>query len=234
MTASFEETYRAFTCVTAKPIVSSKNKINVTKEMNSWLDQTEKFLANDYTLMNRLWSNEKSDEMFDTGRTMCFFGPSWYYNFCMGGAYETCNGDWAICQGPQAYYWGGTWLLAAEGSDNPEMLADVMNAFTANTKICTRLAKEDGLFVNNTSVNDKIAKDKSYGNEFLGGQNDYAVLTKVAKSIKYKNKTVYDYYINELFPYCMLDYIDGRCSKDATLNNFCYIVTDAYPKLKKP
>lgn len=212
MTVSFAETYRAFTCVTAKPLVSSKNKITVTKEMNSWLDQTEKFLANDYTLMNSLWSAEKSDEMYDKGRTMCFFGPSWYYNFCMGG----------------------TWLLAAEGSDNPEMLADVMNAFTANTKICTRLAKEDGLFVNNTSVNDKIAKDKSYGNEFLGGQNDYAVLTKVAKSIKYKNKTVYDYYINELFPYCMLDYIDGRCSKDATLNNFCYIVTDAYPKLKKP
>ena len=60
------------------------------------------------------------------------------------------------------------------------------------------------------------------------------MLTKVAKSIKYKNKTVYDYYINEQFTYCMLDYIDGRCSKDAALNNFCYIVTDAYPKLKKP
>ena len=60
------------------------------------------------------------------------------------------------------------------------------------------------------------------------------MLTKAAKSIKYKNKTVYDYYISEQFPYCMLDYIDGWYSKDAALNNFYYIVTNEYPKLKKP
>ena len=40
------------------------------------------------------------------------------------------NGALAVLPpGPQAHFWGGTWLLAAAGSDNPTMLADVMNTF---------------------------------------------------------------------------------------------------------
>ncbi len=33
-----------------------------------------------------------------------------------GGKEEVGNGiygDYAVCQGPQSYYWGGTWICAA-------------------------------------------------------------------------------------------------------------------------
>ena len=48
----------------------------------------------------------------------------------MGNAQDAdkgCFGDWAICEGPQAHFWGGTWLLAPAGTDNPTMVADIMN-----------------------------------------------------------------------------------------------------------
>ena len=60
--------------------------------------------------------------MFADGKTMCFFGPAWYFNFCMGNAQDPekgCSGDWAICEGPAAHFWGGTWLMAPAGTDNP-------------------------------------------------------------------------------------------------------------------
>ena len=72
----------------------------------AWIAQTEKFVENGYTLADSgIWDQPKNDQMFADGKTMCFFGPAWYFNFCMGNAQDPekgCSGDWAICEGPAA------------------------------------------------------------------------------------------------------------------------------------
>ena len=237
MTASYVETFRTFSNNATSPWVDADNNLVIDDVFNQWIDQAYDFVQNGYTLTSDVWGDEKNQQMFADGKTMCFFGPAWYYNFCMGNAMDPdkgCSGDWAICQGPQAYFWGGTWLLAAEGSDNPEMLADVFNAFTANEDICSKLVEKESQFTNNTTVNQKYAEDPNYGNAFLGGQNDTAIFVELAKNIKFENKTQYDQLLSEGLPKYMLDYFTGEVSKDEALANFYSFVNDKYPAIVTP
>ncbi len=236
MTGSYVETYRTFSNNTSSAWVVD-GQINIDDAIETWNTQAEKFLKNDYTLTAGVWDDEKNQQMFKDGKTMCFFGPAWYYNFSMGNAQDPekgCSGDWAICQGPQAYFWGGTWLLAATGTDNTEMLKDIMDAFTVNEDICSALVSNEMQFTNNTAVNQKFAEDASYGNAFLGNQNDTAIFVELAKNIKFENKTIYDQLLNEKFPSFMLDYYTGKCTKDEAYANFYKYVNETYAAIGTP
>ena len=68
-----------------------------------------------------------------------FFYSTWGINFTLlgnsletpvaeGGKEEVGNGiygDYAVCEGPQPYYWGGTWICAAAGTDTKPPVGDV-------------------------------------------------------------------------------------------------------------
>ena len=233
MTASFAETFRTFSNNATSAWVDADNNLVIDSAIQAWMDQTEKFMKEGYTTDYALWSDEKNGQMLDTGKTMCFFGPAWYYNFCMGNAMETCSGDWGIVEGPQAHFWGGTWLLAAEGTDNPEMVADVMNAFTANEDICYKLIANDGQFTNNSAVNQKYA-DEGKGNAFLNGQNDTALFLDLCKNIKWENHTIYDQILNENIQTYMLEYFKGNVTKEQALGNFYASINEAYPDIVTP
>lgn len=237
MTASYVETYRIFSNNMSAPWVDADKNINFDDSVKTWAAQADKYLDNGYTLPSGVWGDEKNAQMFAEGKTMCFFGPAWYFNFCMGNAMDPekgCSGDWAIVEGPQAHFWGGTWLLAATGTDNGDLVADIMTAFTANEEICSALIKNDAQFTNNMTVNQTFAEDPEYGNAFLGGQNDVAVFVELAKNIKFENTTQYDQIINEKYPEYMLDYFLGNVDEATALQNFYDYVTDKYPAIVTP
>ena len=107
MTASFAETYRPFSNNCTSPWVDEENNLQYDAQIEAWIAQTEKFIENGYTLTAGIWDEEKNVQMFADGKTMCFFGPAWYFNFCMGNAQDPekgCPGDWAICEGPAAHF----------------------------------------------------------------------------------------------------------------------------------
>ena len=237
MTASYAETYRTWSNNATEAWVDANNNLVFPQAMKDYVAQAKSFMDNGYTLSAGIWDDEKTAQMFADGKTMCFFGPAWYYNFCMGNAQDPdkgCMGDWAICEGPQAYFWGGTWLLAATGTDNATMVADIMNTFTTNEEVCTKLVKDDSQFSNNKKVNEEIASDPNYGNEFLGGQNDTAVFVAMADNIKFENKTKYDQLLNENITTIFLDYFKGTISEDEAYNNFYKYVSEKYPAITVP
>ena len=176
--------------------------------------------------------------MFKTGKTMCFFGPAWYYNFCMTNAMDPdngCVGDWCIVKGPQAYFWGGTWLLAATGSDNTEMLKDIFETFTINEDVCCKLVENEGQYPNNTKVAEKYASDPNWGNTMiLDGQNDTAVFAELAKDIKWENHTNYDQILNEGLQNKLQEYFNGSVDKDTAMKNFYQLIKETYPNIKLP
>lgn len=237
MTGSYVETLRTFSNNATSPWVVD-GKLNISDEYQKWTDQAENYLKNGYTLTAGIWEDEKTAQMFKNGKTMCFFGPAWYYNFSMGNAQDPnkgCPGDWAICEGPQAYFWGGTWMLAATGTDNDELVASIMKAFTENEDICTALIKNENQFTNNSKVNETFANDPDYGNAFLGGQNDTAMYVKMAANIKFENKTIYDQLLSEKYPSFMLEYFTGKvATKDEALQNFYKYVNETYPAIVTP
>ncbi|MDO4489464.1 MAG: carbohydrate ABC transporter substrate-binding protein [Lachnospiraceae bacterium] len=237
MTASFAETYRPFSNNVTSAWVDENNNLQMDEQIQAWIDQTDKFMENEYTLTSGIWEDEKNAQMFAEGKTMCFFGPAWYFNFCMGNAQDEekgCYGDWAICEGPAAHFWGGTWLLAAAGSDNPTMLADVMNTFINDEEVCSNLIEKEAQFTNNKAVNDKYASDPDYGNGFLGGQNDTAVFAEMADNIKFENQTIYDQILNEGLQSNLQEFYRGSVNKETAMSNFYKLVNEKYPSIVTP
>ena len=238
MTASFAETFRAFSNNCTKPWVDAEGNLQFDDQINAWIEQTDKYIENEYTLTAGVWDKEKTDQMFATGQTMCFFGPAWYYNFCMTNAMDAeagCKGDWCIIKGPQAYFWGGTWLLAATGSDNTEMLKDIFETFTVNEDVLTKMVKDDNQYVNNTAIVKKFAEDPTYGNTaILDGQNDIAVFYALAEDIKWENHTNYDQILNEGLQKKLQEYYKGSVDKATAMKNFYQLIRETYPNIKLP
>ena len=237
MTPSFAETYRVFSNNVTSPWVDADNNLNIDTQIQGWIDQADLFMKNGYTKTAGVWEDDKTVEMFADGKAMCFFGPAWYYNFCMGNAQDPekgCYGDWAICQGPQAHFWGGTWLLAPTGSDNPTMLAEIMNLFINDEETCTKLVKDDMQFSNNQAVNAAVASDPNYGNAFLGGQNDTAMFAEMAKNIKFENQTIYDQLLNESLQSNIQEYLRGSVDMDTAMKNFYAAINEVYPVIVTP
>ena len=237
MTASFAETFRVFSNNATSAWVDKDNKLQFDPMINAWIDQTEEFVKNGYTLTAGIWDDEKNQQMFAEGKTMCFFGPAWYFNFCMGNAQDPdkgCSGDWAICEGPQAHFWGGTWLLAPAGTDNEELVADIMNTFINNEEVCSKLVSDEAQFSNNQAVNAKFASDPNYGSEFLGGQNDVALFAGMTDNIKWENHTIYDQLLNEGLQTALQDWYKGAIDKDTALANFYKYVSETYPAIVLP
>lgn len=234
MTASYAETYRPFANNITSDWVDADGNFQVDDQVKSWIKQAKNYVDNGYTTTGGVWSDEKSAHMGADGKAMCFFGPAWYYNFCMGPAWDEATGskgDWAIIEGPAAHFWGGTWLLAAAGTDNPEMVADVMNAFTANEDICSKLVSEENQFSNNTKVNQKFADDPNYGNELLGGQNDTAIFVELAKNIKFDHASPYGQVFNEDVPGCFLDYFTGKITEAEAWANVDKVLDEKCPAI---
>lgn len=235
MTASFAETYRAFSNNVEKPWIDADNHLQFDDQILRWMDQAEDYVKNGYTLTESIWGYGKNAEMGKNGRAFCFFGPAWYFNFCMTPAHEEAMGDWAIVKGPQAYFWGGTWLLAPTGSDNPAVLTDIMNTFMNDESVCEDLIRNESQFTNNRKVNQRIADDASYGSEFLGGQNDVAVFADLTGEIVFQNQTVYDQYMNEGLQNIYAEYLKGILdSRDTVLQNFYAYINKKVPEVITP
>ena len=238
MTASFAETYRVFSNNCTSPWVDGDNKLQFDPQIEAWIAQTEKFVDNGYTLADSgIWDQPKNDQMFADGKTMCFFGPAWYFNFCMGNAQDPekgCSGDWAICEGPAAHFWGGTWMMAPVGTDNAEAVAEIMNLFINDQDVCSKLVSEQAQFSNNMAVNAKFAEDPDYGSAFLGGQNDVAVFSGMTGNIVWENHTIYDQLLNEQLQTYMQEYFKGNVTKDEALQNYYNFVNETYPTIVTP
>ncbi len=235
MTPSFAETYRTFSNNCTVAWVDGDNNLVFDEGILAWINQTKNFMDNKYTLSAGIWDDAKNAEMALDGKAMCFFGPAWYFNFCMGPAHEEgVNGDWAIVKGPQAHFWGGTWLLAPAGTDNPTMLKDIFETFTINEDVCSKLVSEQAQYPNNTAVVEKFANDASYGSEFLGGQNDIALFSTMAGDIVWQYHTQYDQLLNEGLQTQLTGYFTGELDYETAMNNYFEYVAETYPEIVLP
>ena len=237
MTASESATYRVFSNNVTSPWVDAAGTLQIDAAIQEWMAQAYDFSQKGYTQTCDIWSDECTAQMYADGKAMCYFGPAWYFNFSMGNAQDAekgCYGDWAICEGPQAHFWGGTWLLAATGSDNPTMIADIMNTFINDEEVCSALVENEAQFSNNQAVNAKYAEDPEFGNDFLGGQNDTAVFVELAKNIKFENQTIYDQLLNEGLQGFWREYCDGTVTEEQAMSNFYSYINEKYPEITTP
>ncbi len=117
------------------------------------------------------------------GTTLGYFYPDWA--FVSGGTFEMnggTTGEWAITQGPEAFWWGG-YLFSVSASCNSATEAErFLRYFTVDADSMAAFAEEYGYIVNNQSAMTLCnATERPY--ELLGGQDYFRVLTECAANI---------------------------------------------------
>ncbi|MBS4816914.1 MAG: carbohydrate ABC transporter substrate-binding protein [Clostridium sp.] len=232
-TASVNDAYRVFSNnVTSKWV--EDGKINIDENIKTWVDMSKEMVDNKETATYDLWSSDWSKGFMKSGNVFAYFGPAWFFNFSMSADKKGSvgiDGGWALCKGPQSFYWGGTWICGANGTDNSSLVKDIIEKMTTDESIMTDIVKKDNDFANNKSAMDTLSKDKSFKNTILGGQNPLPIFCDGIESIDLSNLSSYDQGCNEEFQKSMKDYFDGNADYDAALEQFYQSVETKYPDL---
>lgn len=232
-TASVNDAYRVFSNnVTSKWV--EDGKINIDENIKTWVDMSKEMVDNKETSTYELWSSDWSKGFMKNGNVFAYFGPAWFFNFSMNAAKDGSvgkDGGWALCKGPQSFYWGGTWICGANGTDNSSLVKDIIEKMTTDESIMTDIVKKDNDFANNKAAMDKLSKDKSFKNSILGGQNPLPIFCDGIESIDLSNLSSYDQGCNEEFQNAMKDYFDGNADYDSALEQFYQAVETKYPEL---
>ena len=120
MTATANDTYRVFSNnVTSKWV--ENGAINYDANIDKWVELSKEMVDKGYTETHELWSEDWSKGFYPDGKVFCYFGPAWFVDFSMAADAEgsIANlGGWGATEGPQGFFWGGTWICPATGTDN--------------------------------------------------------------------------------------------------------------------
>lgn len=247
MLAGFDDSYRTFSNNVSAPWVVN-GTLTVDPAIMQWVDQTKDYTDKGYNNKTSLWKPEWAAEQGPNGKTFGFFYSTWGINFTLlgnsletavadGGKEEVGNGiygDYAVCEGPAPYYWGGTWICAAAGTDNATLVANIMKRLTCDSETQKQITFDTQDYTNTVVGMNSIANDSSYGSNFLGGQNHIALFAETAPNIDCSNISAYDQLCNEKFQECMKDYFNGVVTKEEALKNFYTVIKDTYPELTVP
>ena len=233
MTATANDTFRVFSNNVSGKWVQD-GKVVVDDNIKAWVDMSKEMADAKQTGTQDLWSDDWSKGFFPDGKVFCYFGPAWMINFSMSADVDGSianQGGWGAVEGPQGFFWGGTWICAATGTDNPNLVADIMRSLTTDEAIMTDIVKQDSDFVNNKPAMEKAATDDSFAFDVLGGQNPLAMFCAGAEKIDMSNQSAYDQGCNEEFQKAMKNYFDGNASYDEALAQFNKAIVEKYPEL---
>ena len=236
MTATVNDTYRTFSNNVSVPWVSADKKVQIDDNIKRWVDDSkEMYDAGQIKSTENLWGDAWSSGFYPDGKVFCYFGPAWLINFCMAADTDgsIANlGGWGATEGPQGFFWGGTWICAANGTDNKATVADIMRKLTVDKDIMIDIVKQDDDFVNNQPAMEELAAS-DYTSAVFGGQNPLGMFAAGAKNIALDKISAYDQGCNEEFQNAMKDYFDGNADYDTALNKFYDAITTKYPALSK-
>ena len=244
MLSGYDDAYRTFSNNVSAPWVDG-DTVTVDENIMKWVAQTKEFTDKGYNNKTSLWDENWAADQGPKGKVLGFFYSTWGINFTLlgnsletpvdqGGKEEVGNGaygDWAVCYGPEPYYWGGTWICAATGTDNSELVKDVMLKLTCDKEIMKDITEKTQDYTNNQEAMQEIA-DSDFQSDFLGGQNHIALFVEAAKKIDMSNAGPYDQGCNEKIQTAFKDYFDGNVDEAKAKANFEKAITELYPDLK--
>ncbi len=235
MTSTTNDAYRVFSNNVSSKWVQD-GVVKVDPSIMKWVEMTKKMVdAKEVGSTSDLWSDDWSKGFYPDGKTFCYFGPAWMINFSMASDTEGSianAGGWGATEGPQGFFWGGTWICAAQGTDNASLVADIMKQLTTNKDIMLDIVAKDSDFVNNKPAMEEAATKDEYAFAPLGGQNPLAMFCNGAEKCDLSNQCEYDQGCNEEFQKAMKNYFDGNATLDQALEMFNSAIVEKYPELK--
>ncbi|MDR0974505.1 MAG: carbohydrate ABC transporter substrate-binding protein [Ruminococcus sp.] len=244
MVSGYDDTFRAYSNNADKAIVEN-GIIEVPQAWLDWADQTKLFSDSGYNSRTRLWDTAWGAGMGKDSTVFGYFGPAWFINFTLVD-YSMADaemgvvngngsiGDWAVTEGPAPSYWGGTWICAAEATDNIDEIRDIMRVLCTDKSVMRRIATDPGVedYTNTVSGMKEVAQS-DYKSVTLGEQNPFPLYTAVADRIDV-SKTISPYnQLAETYQGVMADYFSGAVTRETAIENFYTAAREKYPELKR-
>lgn len=212
-----------------------------------YMDMAKTLYDNDYTNQTAQWSDAwnagcaltESTESLDP--VFAYFGCTWFLQWTIapqskGGDFgdditvETSTyGKWNMCVGPQAYYWGGTWLAATKDCSDTDLAAELIRFMTCDVENLKNVAKTDLDYVNNTKAVEELLDEGEGAFDFLDNDQNYLqFFYDVAADIKIAPLCAEDANINSALDVQVNAYVTGQKDKDNAIADFQSAVLDQF------
>lgn len=213
------------------------DKLVVDDSCTEFMNLAKTMWDNGYVTKANQWTDEWWAQG-QTDNTMGYFVSTWGFGDTILGKAAGLEGGatwgkWNVCQGPQEFFWGGTWMCVSKSCDNAEDAQSFIKYFTVDQTAMKSYALEKPEYVNSKTVMQAIVDEKSNSNANLGGQDQFAVLHKAAQNISLEGKiTPYDATIKSDFLTAVTGYLTGETSSvEAALDAFKDKVAEDVPDI---
>lgn len=232
--ASYADTFRLYGNSIEQPWVSpGETTIKIDQKIMDWVNTSKEWLDAGYfnKTVKGQWNDDWNKAMGSESKVFAFLFPAWGIDFTLKPNWDGEAGAWAVTNPPQEYNWGGSYIHAANGTDNPKHVKDIILALTANPENLAKISQKYSEFTNaHTNMKEAAEKDL-YPSEFLGGQNAFKYFTPVAENIKIAPLSAYDQGCVELIQNAFSDYFQGQVDFDKAKSNFETAIKERYPEI---
>ena len=235
--SSYADTFRLYGNSIDQPWVSpGENVIKIDKKIMNWVNDSKEWLDAGYFDKNikGQWNSDWNQAMGSSSKVFAFLFPAWGIDFTLAPNWDGESGAWAVTNPPQEYNWGGSYVHACTGTDNPQHVKDIILSVTANKDNLLRISREYTDFTNTTSgMQEAAADDKNFSSEFLGGQNAFKYFAPVAENIVMAPLSPYDQGCVELIQNSFNDYLQNQVDFEKAKANFETAIRERYPEITK-
>lgn len=213
-------------------------KLNIDAKREAFLDLSMKLKENGYHNDTQDWTDAWYADMKGVGEkpVFGFFGPAWLINYVMAGNSggekigEGTYGDWAVCEPPVGFFWGGSWVLANKDTKIPNAVGDIIEWITLDaSEKGLQYMWANGTFAGptkDTVASGAVMKISNGEIDFLNGQNMFDAFVPAGESASGKNMTQYDETINNHFRGQVREYTAGNKTREQALADFKQLVAD--------
>ena len=234
--ASYADTFRLYGNSISQPWVEDgATTVNVDQQVMNWIKDSKEWLDAGYLnkTVKGQWNDDWNKAMGSESKVFAFLFPAWGIDFTLKTNWDGEDGEWAVTNLPQEYNWGGSYIHAATGTDNPEHAKDIILALTGNKDNLLKISKDYSDFTNTKSGMQEVAKDDTFASDFLGGQNPFTYFSPVAENIKIAPLSAYDQGCVELIQNAFSDYFQGQVDYDKAKSNFETAIKERYPEIQE-
>ena len=233
--ASYADTFRLYGNSISAPWVSpGETVIKIDQKIMDWINTSKEWLDAGYfdKTVKGQWNDDWNKAMGSKSKVFAFLFPAWGIDFTLKNNWDGENGAWAVTNPPQEYNWGGSYVHACTGTDNPTLVKDIILSVTGDKENLLKISKDYLDYTNTKSGMNEAAKDsKTYASKFLGGQNSFEYFAPVAEKVVIAPLSAYDQGCVELIQNSFSDYFQGQVDFDKAKSNFETAIRERYPEV---
>ena len=232
--ASYADTFRVYSNNMSEPwVADGETTVKIDPLIMDWVENSKEWLDAGYLnkTVKGQFNGDWNKAMGSSSKVFAFLLPPWGIDFTLNPNWDGEAGAWAVTNPPQEYNWGGSYIHAATGTDNPEHVKDIILAMTAEKDTLLKISQDYLDFTNTVSGMEEAAADDAYASDFLGGQNAYEYYAPVAENIEIAPLSAYDLGCVELFQNSFSDYFQGNVDFDKAKENFETAIKERYPDI---